>query len=101
MAEADANRPGRGLVIGPHILFRLAERRKHGAGMLVEPPAGRGQRDPARPSFEQLDAEIGFEGGDVVAQRRLRDVERLRRPRQHAGVGDGDEIPELPQSERH
>ena len=57
--------------------------------MLVEPLASRGQRDPARPSFEQLDAEIGFEGGDMVAQRRLRDVERLRRPRQHTGVGDG------------
>ena len=23
MAEADANRTGRGLVVGPHILFRL------------------------------------------------------------------------------
>ena len=69
--------------------------------MLVEPSAGRGQRDPARPSFEQFDAELGFERGDVVAQRRLRDIERLRRPRQHAGIGDGDEIPELPQSERH
>ena len=35
MAEADANRTGRGLVIGPYILFRLAERRQNGAGMLV------------------------------------------------------------------
>ena len=50
---------------------------------------------------EQLDAEIGFEGGDVIAQRRLRDVERLGCPRQHAGIGDGDEIPELSQAERH
>ena len=50
---------------------------------------------------ERSEVEIGFEGGDVVAQRRLRDIERLRRPRQHAGIGDGDEISKLPQSERH
>jgi hypothetical protein len=72
-------------------------RRRH-----VRRAAGRPrQRDAARPSFEQLDAEIGFEGGDVMAQRRLRDVKRLRCPRQHAGIANGDEIPQLPQSERH
>ena len=70
MAEADADRTGRGLVIGPHVLRGLAERRQHGAAMLVEAPAGSGQRDAARPSFEQLDAEIGFEGGEMAAERR-------------------------------
>ena len=101
MAEAEADRTGRGLVKVPDILFRLAERRQDGAGVLVEPASGCRQRDAARPSFEQFDAEIVFERGDVMAQRRLGDVEPLRRPRQHAGVGNGDEVSDLPQSQRH
>jgi hypothetical protein len=101
VAEADTDRTGRGLVIGPDVLFRLAERRQHGAGVFVKPATGRGQRDPARPSFQQLDAQLGFERGDMVAQGGLRDVEHFRGARQHAGIGDRDEIPELPQSERH
>jgi hypothetical protein len=72
VAEPDANRSGRGFIVGPDIFFRLAECRKHGAGMLVEPPARRGQRDAARPSIQQPDAQLGFEGGNMVAQRGLR-----------------------------
>src|SRR5882757_5823543 len=98
MAEAKENRACRGLVISPYILLRLTECGKHGAGMLVKPPASRSQRDAARSSFQQLHAHVGFERGDVMAQRRLRDIERLRGPRQHAGVGDSDEVSKLPQS---
>ena len=63
--------------------------------MLVEPFAGRGRFHAARLALEQRRCEFGFEIGDVVAQRGLRDVGLVGRPRQVALLVDGDEIAEL------
>jgi hypothetical protein len=48
---------------------------------------------------EELDAELPFELADLLAERRLCDLEALRRPPEVKLVGDGDEVPQAPQVE--
>ncbi len=59
--------------------------------------AGLGQLDAARLAAEQLHLELGFEGADLLAQRRLLDAESFRRAGDMPLLGDGDEITEVPQ----
>jgi hypothetical protein len=66
------------------------------ARVLIEPLAGRGRLHAAGLALEQGRCELGFEVGNVVAQRRLRDIRLIRRPRQVALLVDGDEIAKLP-----
>jgi hypothetical protein len=46
---------------------------------------------------EQLDFELGFEGADLLAERRLLDAQPLCRARHMSFLGDGNEIPEMAQ----
>ena len=63
--------------------------------MLVEPLAGRGRLHAARLALEQRHGELGFQIGDVMAERGLRHIGLIRRARQVALLVDGDEIAEL------
>jgi hypothetical protein len=54
--------------------------------------AGRGDPYPARGAVEQAYAEFAFEPGDLLAHRRLHDVQSLRRAPEVQFLGDGDEV---------
>ncbi len=49
---------------------------------------------------EQLGAEQGFQGADLVAQRRRRDIEARGGTREMQLLGDRDEIPEVAEFHR-
>src|SRR5580700_3978241 len=59
--------------------------------------AGLGQFDTARLAPEQQHIELGFECPDLLAQRWLLNAEALRRSRDMALLGDGDEIAKVAQ----
>jgi hypothetical protein len=44
---------------------------------------------------EKLDAEIGFQRRDLLAERRLRYMQALRGPTEMQFLGDGDEVAQL------
>ena len=57
--------------------------------------AGRGQLDAARLAPEQLDFKLGFEGADLLAERRLLNAQPLCRASHMTLLGDGHKIPEM------
>ena len=59
--------------------------------------AGRSERDVAARPTEQSRAELALERADLLAQRRLRDVDRLGGAREVTRVGHGREVLELPE----
>ncbi|MGY4423988.1 hypothetical protein ACVWY2_006437 [Bradyrhizobium sp. JR6.1] len=63
--------------------------------MLIEPLARRGRFHAARLALEQRRGEFRLEIGDVVAERGLRDIGLIRRPRQVALLVNRDEIAKL------
>ena len=77
------------------LAFGGRHRAQDDAGVLVEPLAGRGRLHAARLALEQRHGELGFQIGDVMAERGLRHIGLIRRPRQVALLVDGDEIAEL------
>jgi len=66
----------------------LALSRRHrpqdDAGMLIEPHAGYRRLDPTRLALEQGRRELRLEVGDMMAERGLRDIGLVGRPRQVA-----------------
>jgi hypothetical protein len=65
--------------------------------LLVDDPADFGEDDPALGPHEQLGGDLGFELPDLGAEGRLRDGQRLGRPREAPLVRDLDEVAQLPQ----
>ena len=66
-------------------------------GVWQEHLAGRGEPNLSSAPGQQLHAELALEGLDPLRQRRLRDVERRRRPAEVSRGGDLKESPQLPQ----
>jgi hypothetical protein len=56
-----------------------------------------GENHSARASLEECRADLALEVADLAAQRRLRDVQPLRRAPEVQLLGDRDEIPEMTQ----
>src|SRR5256885_15878954 len=70
-------------------------------GVDQERAAGIGQADPARMAHEQGGVDLALERADLLAERRLLDVQLLRRARDVALVRDGDEVTEMAQFHEH
>ena len=65
---------------------------KYSAGFGQEAFPGRGEPNVAGGAVEQRHPELTLEPADLLADRRLHDVQSLRRPPEAQLVGDGDEI---------
>jgi hypothetical protein len=68
--------------------------------MLIEPLAGYRRLDTTRLALEQGRRELRLEVGDMMAERGLRDIGLVGRPRQVALLVDGDEIAKLARIQR-
>jgi hypothetical protein len=101
VAAADAQQPG------------LASRQVGGGASRlaagVQDPAGVGQErlpvggegDLPAGAVEQLDPQLAFQPGDLLADRGLNDVQRFGGPAEMTVLGDGHEVPQLPQLHGH
>jgi hypothetical protein len=67
---------------------------EHLARFVGEGRAGLGWRDPAAPTVEEFNAQLGLQLSYRLRKRRLRDVEALRRTPEVALLGDGEEVPQ-------
>ncbi len=56
----------------PRKIDEIARRRENALGALRDFDAGRGERDLARPAFDQLGADLALQVPDLHRQRRLR-----------------------------
>lgn len=66
-------------------------------GVYQEGLTGIGQADAAGMADEEGRVDLALEGADLLGEGRLLDVELLRRTRDVALAGDGDEIAEMTQ----
>ena len=64
--------------------------------LFVQQPAGIGQAHRPGAAFDQGDAQFLLQLLDLAAQRRLGDVEPLRRAREVLLVRHGDEVAQVP-----
>ncbi len=62
--------------------------------------AGRRERDRRRLAHEERDAEVRFEGLELVRQRGLREMQPLRRARQRAGIAQREQGLQMAEFER-
>ena len=93
--ENDSDFPARRLAEVFDIVFRALDLPKYRARMLVEQGARGRTRDAARRAFEQRHIQFLFQLGDLLAQRRLRDPQFLRRTGQAARLDDRLKVREL------
>ena len=77
--------------------FGLALEKRRAA--LQQQLAEGGRPDAVLRAIEQADAELLFERGDAARKRRLRQVQRLRRPRVVAVPAEGQRVPQVAQLE--
>src|SRR3984893_12062260 len=66
-------------------------------GVAVQHAAGFGEEDALRATRDQLPSQLGFQAGEMMADRGLRDVQLIRGARQAAGLNDADEVAKLAQ----
>jgi hypothetical protein len=71
--------------------------RDHCTGAIEENASGLGQFDAARLAAKELDAELGFDRLDPLAERRLLHAEPLGGSCDVAVLGNGHELTEVPQ----
>ena len=80
---------------------RVVDRGQGDGAVGDEPPARVGERDAAGRAREQLDAELGLELADGLAQRRGRHVQPVGRAREVELLGDDEEVAQVTQLGRH
>jgi hypothetical protein len=74
--------------------------RQHGPCLRQQPLPGRRQPDVPGGAIEQPHAELAFQPGELLAHRRLPDVQPLGGAHERAGVRDRREVPQLAQLHR-
>ncbi|GAB3976649.1 hypothetical protein GCM10029978_064090 [Actinoallomurus acanthiterrae] len=70
--------------------------RKQSPCLGKQPFGGARQTDPTRRPIEQADAEFAFQPSDLLAHRRLDDVQAFGGKGETALLGDRDKVPKLP-----
>ena len=66
-------------------------------GVPVQHAAGFGEENTLGPARDQLPAHLGFQAGEMMADRGLRHMQLIRSARQAAGLDDADEVAKLAQ----
>ena len=98
--EAEAQAPACAGGHAPHLQHRALELREQPLGFVQKARAFGRELDAAPRAREQRRAEARFQVADRARQRRLRDVQRLRRAPEMQPLGDRDEVAQLAQVRR-
>jgi hypothetical protein len=81
----------------PRGATRPLGRQGRGASLRQERLPRWGQPDATGQPLEERPADLGLQGGELLGQRWLGDVQAPGRPSEVALVDDGDEVEELPE----
>ena len=92
--DADGDQPAHLLPVGGR-RGEVVELPHQPVGVAVEVEPGPGRPHAARAPLQQVDAQLPLELRHPLAQRRLRDLQLGRRPRQAPGVDHGEEVAQL------
>jgi len=76
------------------LLLGLVQVGEHRLGMRHQRPAGVGQAHRSHATLDEPGARLPLEGGDLLADRRLRERQRRGRGRERAAAGDLPQHPE-------
>ena len=95
--QSDRHRARKSLAGGVHVDPRLLALAQDELGVPVQHLAGFGRRDAALGAQQQLLAHLALERGQLLAQRRLRDVQDVGGLGEAADVDDLHEIFQAPQ----
>jgi hypothetical protein len=79
------------------VAFGKFDMSQDGLGVPVQYAAGFRQQDALRAARDQLPIQLGFQAGEMMADRGLRDVQLIRGARQAAGLDDPNEVAKLAQ----
>ena len=99
--HADAQLAGFAALGTPGLFDGFVHPGEDRAGFGQEGAAGLGQRHPAAVAQEQAHVHFAFELADLLAQWRLRHAQPLGRAAEVQLVGDGDEIAQMAEFDRH
>src|SRR5262249_54561010 len=80
---------------------RVVEAREQCAYLLLKRATRSGQLHPARPTLEQLHAQLVLQRANLLTERSLLDHQLLRGPGHVAFVCDREEVAELPEARRY
>ena len=94
-ADREAERPGEAAAHAGDLARRGGGHGQDAPGAVVEEPARLRERDASRPPADELRPELSLELGELVGERRLRDVQAPGGRGDLALLGDGDEVLEL------
>jgi hypothetical protein len=81
----------------PGLAHPVIDQREDGPGGFQQHCARRGEPDPLAPAVQQLRADDVLQAAQLLAQRRLCDEHPLCRFGERAGIGDRDEVTQMPQ----
>ena len=95
--KSDGNPPRRHIQHVQRVLLGKFDMPQNCLGVPVQHATGFGKEDAFRAARDQLPTHLGFQAGEMVADRGLRDVQLIRGARQAAGLDDADEITKLAQ----
>ena len=85
-------------VLGAHrVLLGEIEMAQDRLGVPVQHGASLGEQDPLGAARDQLPVELGLQARQVMAQRRLRNVQLIGGAREAARLDDADEVSQLAQ----
>jgi hypothetical protein len=99
--DGDVQPPRLALPQPPELVLERGDLGQDLLGQLQKPHARRRQLQGLRPPHEQLHPHLLLEPLDLMRQRRLRDVQLVRRPRQPAGVVDRLDRLQMPELDMH
>ena len=91
---ASRRRPRRSPAISPSFLLGLVQVGEHRLGVHHEGAAGVGETHRSHATLDERGARLALEGGDLLADRRLRERERRGRGGERAAGGDLPQHPE-------
>ena len=96
LRQPERELPAHGLRLGDRLVHALEQ----DVGAVEQRLAGEGELDPMRRAPQQVAPEQLLEPAHLPAERRLRDVQAVRRPREAELLGDRDEGAQVPQLDR-
>src|SRR5581483_2567314 len=98
--DAEMQRAARAARFAREFLEEMLELPQNRAGVFLENLSARRKQNAFSAALEKRDAQLRLEIAHLLRDARLRDAEPIRRAAETAGLGDSEEVAEVPDVER-